>query len=230
MWHELYIYKAFHFFARHGMRKTLDRSVIVIRRRVVARFMDWKYDRRFGIHTGGDVNYSRNSGDPLLRSALDYQATPSEAFDKIMHSVGCLTAPFTFIDVGCGKGRVLLMASQHQFKRVIGVEFNSELVRIAEMNAAKFQNRSDCQSPIDVVCEDAAQYQFPDENAVIYFFNPFKQEIMSEVLKNIRASARTTRHRYIIYHKAVLESLFSDPNEFSVVAKEKEYVIYRMRL
>jgi hypothetical protein len=65
---------------------------------------------------------------------------------------------------------------------------------------------------------------------VIFFFNPFKQEIMSEVLNNIRASARTTRHRYIVYHNAVLENLFSDPSEFAVVVKEKEYVIYHMRL
>jgi predicted RNA methylase len=122
------------------------------------------------------------------------------------------------------------MAAQHPFKRIIGIEFNSDLARIAELNAAKFQSRSDCRCKINVVCEDAAQYQFPDENAVIFLFNPFKQEIMSEVLKNIRTSARTTRHRYIIYHNAVLENLFSDPNEFAVVMKEKEYVIYRMRL
>jgi predicted RNA methylase len=140
---------------------------------VVARFRDWQYDRRIGIHTGGDVSYLQFSDDTLHRFAQDYQATSPEVFDKIMRSVGCLTAPFTFIDVGCGKGRVLLMAAQHSFKRVIGVEFNSELVRIAEMNVAKFQSRSDCQNRVDVVCEDAAQYQFPDENAVIFFFNPF---------------------------------------------------------
>jgi tRNA1(Val) A37 N6-methylase TrmN6 len=125
---------------------------------------------------------------------------------------------------------VLLLAARHQFKQVIGVEFNSDLVRIAEINAATFHGRSDCQSRITVVCEDAGRYQFPDEDAVIFFFNPFKEEIMSAVLKNIRSSARTTRYRYIIYHNPVLKNLFSYPNEFSVIEEEKEYVIYCMHL
>jgi SAM-dependent methyltransferase len=227
---ELYVFKAFRFFAAQGLRKTLQRSTFILYRRTVVRFREWRFDRRFGVHTGGDVNYSPNSKVPLHRLAEPYYATSPELFEQILRSVGCLTAPFTFFDVGCGKGRVLLMAAQHEFARVVGIEFNFDLAQVAEMNATRFQTHPDCQSEINVVCADAAQYQFPDENAVIFFFNPFKQEIMSEVLKNIRLSARATQYRYIIYSNPILENLFSDPNEFSVVAKEKEYVIYRMRL
>jgi SAM-dependent methyltransferase len=91
--HESYVYKAFQFYARHGLSRTLERSAVVIHRRVLVRFRDWQFDRRFGIHTGGDVTYSPNSGVPLHRSAQNYQATSLEIFNKIMRSVGCLTAP-----------------------------------------------------------------------------------------------------------------------------------------
>jgi SAM-dependent methyltransferase len=225
---DFYMYKALRFYATHGLRETLKRSAFVIHRRTIVRFKEWRYDRRLGIYTGGDVTYPQSilSG----RYAEPYQATSPEIFNRIMQSVGCLTAPFIFLDVGCGKGRVLLMAASHVFTRVVGIEFDSRLAQIARENAARFQMRPECKSNIDVVCEDAARYEFPDENAVIFFFNPFKQEIMSQVLKNIRLSARTTRHRYIIYYNPVLAHLFSDPNEFSIAVKEKEYVIYRMHL
>jgi len=34
---------------------------------------------------------------------------------------------FTFIDLGAGKGRALLMASDYLFQKIIGVEFMPEL-------------------------------------------------------------------------------------------------------
>ncbi|MBZ5489392.1 MAG: class I SAM-dependent methyltransferase [Acidobacteriia bacterium] len=45
---------------------------------------------------------------------------------------------FTFIDLGSGKGRALLMAAQYGFKRIIGVEFMPELHRVAQENIRKY--------------------------------------------------------------------------------------------
>jgi SAM-dependent methyltransferase len=227
---ELYVNKALLHLRNHGMRRTLRRFAHVFYRDTVTRFGEWRFDRRLGVETGGVVNHPKDSDNPLHRLAVHYQATSPKMFRKIMQSFGCVTAPFTFFDMGCGKGRVLLMASRYGFKGVVGVEFDSALAEIAQENAAHFQrHHTDC-SAIEVICSDAATYQFPDEDAVIFFFNPFAREIMEKVLANIKASAKTTKHRYIIYYHPVLETLLNDPAQFALVARTRRYAIYRMQL
>jgi predicted RNA methylase len=46
---------------------------------------------------------------------------------------------FVFIDVGSGKGRVLLAAAQYKFKRVLGVELTQELHEHAQRNIVAFR-------------------------------------------------------------------------------------------
>ena len=43
---------------------------------------------------------------------------------------------YTFIDIGAGKGRGLLVASEYPFRKVIGIELNSPLAGIARANVA----------------------------------------------------------------------------------------------
>jgi SAM-dependent methyltransferase len=39
-----------------------------------------------------------------------------------------------FIDVGCGKGKAVLMAMEYGFKHVIGIDFSPELCELARRN------------------------------------------------------------------------------------------------
>lgn len=219
--------------ATHGVLETGTRFFYLLHRKTVSllvRFMEWRFDRKLGVQTRGIVEHSQESTNPLHHLAWPYQGTSPKIFQKIMRSIGCLTMPYVFFDMGCGKGRVLLMAAQYSFKLVVGVEFASELARTAEDNVGRFQVKNPGGTEIEVICEDAAQYQFPDDDAVIFFFNPFKQEIMVRVLENIRLSAQTTKHRYIIYHNPVLAHLLSNPEHFALLVQEKDYSIYRMLL
>src|ERR1039458_2883444 len=43
---------------------------------------------------------------------------------------------YTFIDVGAGKGRGLLVASEFRFRKVVGIELNPSLATIARQNVA----------------------------------------------------------------------------------------------
>jgi SAM-dependent methyltransferase len=84
---------------------------------------------------------------------------------------------YTFIDVGCGKGRVVLLASQLGFNRVIGVEFSPWAAGVAAANIRAFRgNREGCGS-CSIVTADALEYQLPDEPLVIYFGSPFRPEL-----------------------------------------------------
>jgi SAM-dependent methyltransferase len=51
---------------------------------------------------------------------------------------GLVVGNYTFIDLGCGKGRVLLMASDYSFHAIVGVELNAKLAAVANKNLAKW--------------------------------------------------------------------------------------------
>jgi len=89
------------------------------------------------------------------------------------------------VDVGCGKGRVLLSALALPFERIIGIELSPVLCRIAQQNItnARFVSRK-C-TAIEIICSDATKYRIPRLPMIIFFYNPFPFEIMELVLSNI---------------------------------------------
>jgi predicted RNA methylase len=40
----------------------------------------------------------------------------------------------TFVDIGSGKGRALIIAAEYAFKRIIGVEYSPSLATICRRN------------------------------------------------------------------------------------------------
>jgi len=108
---------------------------------------------------------------------------------------------FCFIDLGCGKGRALMIASELGFKSVIGVEFASELVEVAKANLARMAS-----SNVIVVEEDASQFQFPAGDLVVFLNNPFGQVIVDNVIANLPRSEAAKL--YIIYKRPILAARF----------------------
>jgi SAM-dependent methyltransferase len=194
----------------------------------VVRFIGWRFDRKWGVETTQIVDHPKDSCDPLRLTAVLYEPTSPQLFRKIMRSLSFLPARLSFFDVGCGKGRVLLMATKYAFRRIVGIEFAPELIAVAEDNVMRFQARHLGATKIEVIGMDATQHEFPDEDSVIFLANPFTEEIMVKVLENIRRSARMTKRRYIIYSNAVLAHLLSNPKEFSLIVKDRRFSIYQM--
>jgi trans-aconitate methyltransferase len=69
--------------------------------------------------------------------AEKYKATRARYFRKLMKRVH-LPRDGVFVDVGCGKGRILLLAVEHGLNRVVGIEISPTLCKIAEKNIAGF--------------------------------------------------------------------------------------------
>ena len=97
--------------------------------------------------------------------ALGYQASPWGPFRAVLESLDLRYEEFTFIDIGCGKGRTLLLASEFRFKRVIGVELSEELAAVARRNAQRYRGGVG-RSPIEVLALDGGLYDFPPEPSV----------------------------------------------------------------
>ncbi len=119
---------------------------------------------------------------------------------------------YTFIDVGSGKGRVLFVAAEYPFRKVMGVEFSNALHddAVANLKRYKFSGRR-C-SDIEPVHADAREFEFPNDNLVIYLFNPFGPEVMERMLDNLeRSLERHPRHAIVVMlwpeHSDVVERM-----------------------
>ena len=92
---------------------------------------------------------------------------------------------YTFIDFGSGKGRMLLLAGEHPFEQVEGIELNAELHHIAERNLLTHRLFAMRAGAITSRNVNAIDYRFPNRKLVLYFFNPFGEEIMEKVLERL---------------------------------------------
>lgn len=104
-----------------------------------------------------------------------------------------------FIDLGSGKGRVVLLAARYPFDRVIGVEISEELNQIARENLERERPRLRCPE-VDIVTADLAAYELPDEVTHVYMYNPVTGPLFETVLGKILASLeRRPRPLRVIY-------------------------------
>lgn len=119
------------------------------------------------------------SPDRLLFSARFHPSpirTVKYALNTLAH-MGNRYQDFVFIDIGTGTGRNLLLASEYPFKQIIGVEISRFLCEIACDNIKKYTAVAGRHPNISVQCVDALQFSFPEENMVLYFWEPFKEKI-----------------------------------------------------
>jgi SAM-dependent methyltransferase len=108
-----------------------------------------------------------------------------------------------FLDLGCGKGRMVLLASRRPFRRVIGVDISEHLIAIARRNLASFRLRPRCDD-VSLVTADALEYEIPPDVSVVYLNNPFREEIFDAVLARLKASVdRHPRPVRLIYRTAI---------------------------
>ncbi|MBB3978172.1 SAM-dependent methyltransferase [Rhizobium azooxidifex] len=91
-----------------------------------------------------------------------------------------------FVDVGCGKGRVVCLAARHRLSRVTGVEYSTTLANEAKRNSERMRGRK---SPVQIHCKPAEDFDYSD-SSVLYFFNPFEAPLLDSVLQKARADRR----------------------------------------
>jgi SAM-dependent methyltransferase len=150
-----------------------------------------EFDRKFQVDTGGlipleDVDVVGENRD----HGHSYLGILPGAFRELLAAIPVAHERYIFIDFGSGKGRALLIAAEFPFKAVIGVEFAPELHRIAEANIRVDSNPARRCRDIRTLCMDVAEFDLPPEPAVLYFYNPFSEKVLSSVLERVERSLR----------------------------------------
>jgi hypothetical protein len=138
-------------------------------------------------------------GDRRAQGSDYYKPSPRLIFDWALAVVPEDFSRFSFVDYGAGRGRVLLLASQHPFAAIGGIESAAELHDDAIMNIAQFpRSRMKCRK-VECVLEDATNLGPLPGEAIHYFFNAFSAQVFGEVLASIVTSYREhPRRLYLI--------------------------------
>lgn len=193
----------------YGWKNT---SIVVAKnvRSSIRHALEKRFDRSLHVDTAGSI--------PLEDLAIDsenktrgvyYEPTPPLVFRHILSKLDIDHREFQFIDFGCGKGRVVVLAARYPFAKITGIEFAPELAEVATRNLLTLRDDLQKCTNVEVLCMDATQYQIPDSKAVLYFFNPFDAMVMEAILRNLEASfLRGRNEKYVIYYNPQSEAVF----------------------
>jgi SAM-dependent methyltransferase len=152
------------------------------------------FDLEFGVRTSGLIaGRHLASGHRHDRHNTAYYAVAPSVF-RAMVVRWRQTKPvapideFTFIDLGAGMGRAVLLASEYPFREALGVELHPTLARIARKNAAAWRAAGRGLAPMRIVCGDAVEFRFPDGPCVAFLFNPFGAPVLRRLLSRLGKS------------------------------------------
>jgi SAM-dependent methyltransferase len=193
------------------------------------RYGDMDYDWEHRVNTtSGTVGWRARL---LGMFHSPYQPTDPALFREMMACLPLDFSAFTFVDIGSGKGRTLLLASEYPFRKIVGIELIEELHRAAEQNIRAWhssaQPSSILCSQLEAVLGDAREFEFPEEPLVLYFFNPLPERALSDVTERLKNSlARAPRPVWIVYHNPLLERVLEGSNLFIRVGGTEQFAIY----
>jgi Histone methylation protein DOT1 len=188
------------------------------------------FDARFGTDTAAPV-----FGADRKPGAYFYVATTASLIYEILSSLALQPDAFAFIDMGSGKGRALLVASEFAFAKIVGIELSAYLHRIALENIKRYSPASQRCTKFELHCMNVVDYGYGKEPLVLFLFDPFGRETLRSVIANLEASLRANpREAYVVYVYPQLEDVLQDS---SVLRRVREggpawrpwsrYVVYK---
>ena len=183
------------------------------------------FDRRHGTDTSGllpgptiaqgtsfaakDLTAYYGVAPSILHGVIDLWLRECHPADPIERTV--------FLDVGAGKGRALMLASQHPFLRVEGVELNPQLATIATANLKLWEQNPEngALAPVALHVADATGHPLPPEPTLAYLFHPFEAKLLRRFLRHAEASVHAHPRAFdLVYVNAEHDSLLDRQKEW----------------
>jgi SAM-dependent methyltransferase len=179
--------------------------------------VDHWFDRKYGVDT---CSWSNLRGLTITgdnrEKAYDYRPTRVLPLRRVFGALRPLFSPQSvLVDIGSGKGRVLLAAAEFGFRHVRGVEFAHELCEIARQNVARYKVSSGTKTSFEIIEADATQREVADDEDVFIMYNPFDDTVLKAVLDRIaRSLSRRPRKVLIIYYNPRWSAVFEGRGDY----------------
>jgi 16S rRNA G966 N2-methylase RsmD len=173
------------------------RASASVRAILPAHYIAHPFDIRHGLDTAGYLS-KRDlvTGHPHDEYLTGYSAVAPSVFRQMCcRWMGTLAArsrvqAFSFIDVGAGKGRALLLASERPFRKIIGVELSKNLAHIASKNIERWKRDHRARVAIRVVHQDILDFRWPRTPLLVYLYNPFEREMIEQLIQRLHWAAK----------------------------------------
>ena len=201
-----------------------------------SKFADRFFDFRYGTETSALVENMamRDVTSNNLSRGIRYEPTRAMPFRHVLRAARIPTDG-AFVDVGCGKGRVCMLAVEYGFVRVVGIDYSPRLCELARRNLEIFKQRTGRQFEADIRALDSVDFAFAGDESVVYLFNPFDGVVLSGMMKQLLASlAQRPRRVWIVYHNPVWREVIESSGAFDTAGEWNagggRFVVYKSRL
>ncbi len=213
---------------KYGLLSTTKKLFSYIKNNYVYHFDDKVFDLIHRVDTTGkEDSFTLSVPDSYKNKVVPYEAMKSKNFYLVMNSLNIEWSNYSFIDVGSGKGKVLLLASKYPFQRIIGVELSRTLVEKAKENISNFRPKSSFLKRITLINKDIIDYNPTKENVIFFLYNPFNAEIMTSFVKKIELLVKSQKNRIIIiYFNPVHVEMFRGSDHFQPTMITDKYAIF----
>ncbi len=163
---------------------------------------------------------------PNIAHATHYEPTPVGDFVALLAFAPAPLERATFVDIGAGMGRALLLAAQHPFRQAVGVEISPALCEVARDNLRKMRREALTCRDVRIVCADAVDYRFPRGDLVVYLYNPFDGAVLAPLLDRLAMDPR--RDVTLLYHTPVERAIIEDHPAFELAGETNAGAAYRL--
>ncbi|MCA9665240.1 MAG: hypothetical protein KC503_06615 [Myxococcales bacterium] len=191
----------------------------------------YRFDSSLAVDTT-EVIDKKLLGDRCSRS---YVATRPAVFHRAMHRLidRCSLEPALcdFVDLGSGKGRAVMLASDYPFRHIVGIERDLSLHETAQRNLAVYRLQTGRGHRVELLHADARDYRFGPTPQVVYLYDPFDERVLMPVVGNLaRAVHRARTNAYVIYHQPLAQQVLRSRSDVDVIDYDIEDDVALFRL
>lgn len=143
----------------------------------------------------------RNKDDGVFYMA-SWKSTVVESTNCVINRINEPLENFTFLDVGCGKGKVILVWDEilPAKVKIVGIDYNDYLLSVCRSNLRKRASTN----RIQLVHSDITKINLDCyDKLVLYLYNPFSKTILEQFLKSLKAI-----DLYVIYNNPIHDQVF----------------------
>jgi SAM-dependent methyltransferase len=190
-----------------------------------------RFDREYGVTTHAVLwvtDLDPDAAGDAAAHATHYEAVPVADFRELLAFVPKDAVPqSTFVDVGAGMGRAVILAAQYPFKQVVGIEVSPALYEVAKENLAIVRARNLRSRDVRLERGDARIANYPPGDLVVFLFNPFDAEALRATLASV-VNRRDSGATWLLYHTPVERAVIDAMPDWELVAELPSGVVYAL--
>lgn len=180
-----------------------------------------KGEKKYRLDTTAPIelaNLTIPNGD--VSKSSRYEAVNFFILEALLQKIKTIDNFTSFSDLGCGKGRTLVVAAHYGFTRLKGVDFAKEVCEEAKQNMQKAKLIFPAIN-YQIICDNVLNYSIEPHESVFFMFNPFDSDTIKQFLEKIEISQQS--------HPRTIYFLYASPRHIETFFDFEYEPIYRKR-